>query len=180
MISRNAIKGIAVALVVLVACTKTEGSDKKQTVAAQPSAADGRVMARATEEARAVCGANFQPRIEQADFDGDGAMDVVADWSGAACMRTPAACSQSEGCTRSVWRETADGPIRIYSGTARAASVFQGPPARLVLDHGGATCGRPANETCRVTYVWDARVRALQEREREVVAATPIASGGAS
>jgi hypothetical protein len=175
-----AAKAVAIiAITISVSCSPAKKSEKKQALALDPATLSAALLGPATVEAMRACGgaAASLPVVAQADFDGDGAPELVTDWSSLACARnTSAVCEAQAGCVHQVWRQGADGPSRIYQGQAhKALIVSSAAPSVLLLDHAGAACGRPADEICRVTYRWDARVRAMQEVAREIVQAEDTA-----
>lgn len=160
------------ALSMAIACSPQKPEQKEKTPSV--SQAQTQLVAAATAEASAACNSETSVKpIGSADFNGDGAQDVVVDWSETACAKTMAeVCSPTHGCLRQVWVESGGAKRSIFTGQALKVEVStEGTPPALIVDQAGDVCGRPNSEICRTIFKWDVRTLSLQETERQVLAA---------
>lgn len=163
---------VGICLVAIAACSQP-GSSQKAT-AADTSKAETVLVAAAKAEATSVCSVPTEVKpVGSADFNGDGALDVVVDWSETACAKTKEdVCSPTHGCLRQVWFESSGSKRAIFSGQAlKVEVVADNAPPSLIVDQAGDVCGRPHTETCRTIYKWDAKTLSLQETERQILTA---------
>lgn len=113
----------------------------------------------ALEEARAACPADLvsQPGfVRRVDVNGDGILDVVLDYSFAACGEDPNFWCGTGGCALQVFASVGSGFTAVYDETVREFRfrTVAGAP-RLYASLHGSACNRAGYQTCEQTLAWD-------------------------